>query len=65
MVLLVCGPGVLIADSAYEQVRSERVASLKALAQQANFLKEQGRLQAVVPDYSKSVSTQWVTEAMK
>jgi len=40
-------------------------AAAKALAQQANFLKEQGRLQAVVPDYSKSVSTQWVTEAMK
>jgi len=40
-------------------------AAAKALAQQANFLKEQGRLQSVVPDYSKSVSTQWVTEAMK
>ena len=40
-------------------------AAAKALAQQANFLKEQGRLQAVVPDYSKSVSTQFVSEAMK
>jgi taurine transport system substrate-binding protein len=40
-------------------------AAAKALAQQANFLKEQGRLQSVVPDYSKSVTTQWVTQAMK
>ncbi len=40
-------------------------AAAKALAQQANFLKEQGRLQAVVPDYSKSVSTKFVSEAMK
>jgi taurine transport system substrate-binding protein len=40
-------------------------AAAKALAQQANFLKEQGRLQSVAPDYSKSVSTRWVTEAMK
>ncbi len=37
----------------------------KALSQQANFLKEQGRLQAVAPDYSKSVTTEWVTRAMK
>jgi taurine transport system substrate-binding protein len=40
-------------------------AAAKALAQQANFLKEQGRLQSVVPDYSKSVTTEWVTQAMK
>jgi taurine transport system substrate-binding protein len=40
-------------------------AAAKALAQQANFLKEQGRLQTVVPDYSKSVTTEWVTQAMK
>jgi taurine transport system substrate-binding protein len=40
-------------------------SAAKALAQQANFLKEQGRLQAVVPDYSKSVTTEWVTQAMK
>jgi taurine transport system substrate-binding protein len=37
----------------------------KALTQQANFLKEQGRLQTVVPDYSKSVTTEWVTRASK
>ncbi len=40
-------------------------AAAKALTQQANFLREQGRLQAVAPDYSKSVTTKWVTEAMK
>ncbi|MDQ6916626.1 MAG: taurine ABC transporter substrate-binding protein, partial [Pseudomonadota bacterium] len=40
-------------------------AASKALAQQANFLKEQGRLTAVVPDYSKNVSVEWVTRAMK
>ena len=40
-------------------------AAAKALAQQAAFLKEQGRLQAVAPDFSKSVTTQWVTQAMK
>jgi taurine transport system substrate-binding protein len=40
-------------------------AAAKALAQQANFLKEQGRLQTVVPDYSKFVTTEWVTQAMK
>jgi taurine transport system substrate-binding protein len=40
-------------------------AASKALAQQANFLKEQGRLQSVAPDYSKSVTTEWVTRAMK
>jgi taurine transport system substrate-binding protein len=40
-------------------------AAAKALTQQANFLKEQGRLTSVVPDYSKSVTTEWVTQAMK
>jgi taurine transport system substrate-binding protein len=40
-------------------------AAAKALSQQANFLKEQGRLQSVVPDYSKFVTTEWVTRAMK
>ncbi|HXX84408.1 MAG TPA: taurine ABC transporter substrate-binding protein [Casimicrobiaceae bacterium] len=40
-------------------------AAAKALAQQANFLKEQGRLTAVVPDYSKNVTIEWVTKAMK
>jgi taurine transport system substrate-binding protein len=40
-------------------------AAAKALTQQANFLKEQGRLQTVVADYSKFVSTEWVTRAMK
>jgi taurine transport system substrate-binding protein len=37
----------------------------KALTQQANFLKEQGRLTSVAPDYSKSVTSEWVTKAMK
>jgi len=40
-------------------------AAAKALAQQANFLKEQGRLQSVAPDFSKFVTTEWVTRAMK
>jgi len=40
-------------------------AAAKALTQQANFLKEQGRLQSVAPDFSKSVTTEWVTRAMK
>jgi taurine transport system substrate-binding protein len=40
-------------------------AAAKALAQQANFLKEQGRLQSVLPDYSKAVTTRWVQEAAK
>jgi taurine transport system substrate-binding protein len=40
-------------------------AAAKALAQQANFLKDQGRLTSVVPDYAKSVTTEWVTKAMK
>jgi taurine transport system substrate-binding protein len=39
-------------------------AAAKALTQQANFLKEQGRLTTVVPDYSKNVTTEWVTKAM-
>lgn len=37
----------------------------KALTQQANFLKEQGRLTSVAPDYSKSVTAEWVTKAAK
>ena len=40
-------------------------AAAKALTQQANFLKEQGRLTSVAPDYAKSVTTEWVTKAMK
>jgi len=40
-------------------------AAAKALTQQANFLKDQGRLTAVASDYSKSVTTEWVTQAMK
>ena len=40
-------------------------AEAKALTQQANFLKEQGRLQSVAADYSKSVTTEWVTQASK
>jgi taurine transport system substrate-binding protein len=40
-------------------------AAAKALTQQANFLKEQGRLQAVAGDYSKSVTTEWVMKASK
>jgi len=40
-------------------------AAAKALTQQANFLKDQGRLQSVAPDYSKSVTTEWVTRASK
>src|SRR5437867_928510 len=40
-------------------------AAAKALTQQATFLKEQGRLTSVAPDYSKSVTTEWVTKAMK
>jgi taurine transport system substrate-binding protein len=37
----------------------------KALTQQANFLKEQGRLTSVAPDYSKSVTPVFVEKAMK
>jgi len=40
-------------------------AAAKALTQQANFLKEQGRLQSVAADYSKSVTSEWVTQASK
>jgi taurine transport system substrate-binding protein len=40
-------------------------AAAKALAQQANFLKEQGRLQAVAPDYGKFVTTEWIGRAAK
>ncbi len=40
-------------------------AATKALAQQANFLKDQGRLTSVAPDFSKHVTTEWVTKAMK
>jgi taurine transport system substrate-binding protein len=37
----------------------------KALAQQSAFLKEQGRVQSVLPDYGKAVTAHWVDEAMK
>jgi taurine transport system substrate-binding protein len=40
-------------------------AAAKALAQQANFLKEQGRLTSVAPDFGKNVTTEWVTKAAK
>ncbi len=40
-------------------------AATKALAQQANFLKDQGRLTSVAPDFSKNVTTEWVTKAMQ
>ena len=40
-------------------------AAAKALAQQAGFLKEQGRLQSVLPDYGKAVTARWVQEAAK
>src|SRR5262252_9146301 len=40
-------------------------AATKALSQQANFLKEQGRLTSVAPDFTKNVTTEWVTKAMK
>jgi taurine transport system substrate-binding protein len=40
-------------------------AATKALAQQAGFLKEQGRLTSVASDFSKNVTTEWVTKAMK
>ncbi len=40
-------------------------AASKALAQQANFLKEQGRLTSIETDYSKNVTVEWVTKAMK
>lgn len=37
----------------------------KALTDTAKFLKEQGRIQALVPDYSKSVNPEFVQKAMK
>jgi taurine transport system substrate-binding protein len=40
-------------------------AAAKALAQQADFLKAQGQLSSVAPDFSKNVTTEWVTKAMK
>jgi len=40
-------------------------AAAKALAQQANFLKDQGRLTSVAPDFGKNVTTEWVTKAMQ
>jgi taurine transport system substrate-binding protein len=40
-------------------------AAAKALAQQANFLKEQGRLTSVAPDFGKNVTIEWVTKAMQ
>ena len=40
-------------------------AATKALAQQASFLKDQGRLTAVAPDFSKNVTIEWVTKAMQ
>jgi taurine transport system substrate-binding protein len=40
-------------------------AATKALAQQASFLKDQGRLTAVAPDFSKNVTIEWVTRAMQ
>jgi len=40
-------------------------SAAKALAQQANFLKDQGRLTSVAPDFGKNVTTEWVTKAMK
>ena len=37
--------------------------TVKAIAQTSAFLKEQGRIDAVLPDYSKYVSVKYVTEA--
>jgi taurine transport system substrate-binding protein len=37
----------------------------KALTETAKFLKDQGRIQQLAPDYSKFVTTEWVTRAMK
>jgi taurine transport system substrate-binding protein len=39
-------------------------AAAKALTQQATFLKDQGRLTSLAPDYSKNVTVEWVTKAM-
>lgn len=36
----------------------------KALAQQAQFLRDQGRLQEILPDYAKYVTSQWVERAL-
>ena len=38
-------------------------SATKALAQQANFLKDQGRLTSVAPDFSKNVTTEWLMKA--
>lgn len=40
-------------------------AATKALAQQANFLKDQGRLTSVAPNFSNNVTTEWVSKAMQ
>jgi taurine transport system substrate-binding protein len=37
----------------------------KALTETAKFLKEQGRIQTLAPDYSKYVTSEFVTKAMK
>ena len=37
----------------------------KALTETAQFLKDQGRIQALAPDYSKSVTPEFVQKAMK
>ncbi len=37
----------------------------KALTQQAQFLRDQGRLQEVLPDYAKFVTPQWVERAIR
>ena len=36
----------------------------KALTQQAQFLRDQGRLQEILPDYAKFVTPQWVERAL-
>jgi len=40
-------------------------AATKALAQQAAFLKEQGRLTSVAPDFSKNVNASYIEKAAK
>jgi len=40
-------------------------AATKALAQQAAFLKEQGRLTSVAPDFSKNVNASYIEKATK
>lgn len=37
----------------------------KMLAQQAQFLRDQGRLQAILPGYAKFVTTEWVERALR